>query len=537
MERKERSRTRTTRGSRNEDRSSIYSVSSPNSLTSYDDSASAEERRIDYAEKRMDRLKEQIEKQRGHQQIIRPTAPTITMKDRFKSVFTRKSRATIQPILEEPQQTMKRKNTIKDKDCASMRDIITHERIPKKYAVYVDKQCYDARSLLRWLDQDRKLPHNKVPVDRESEVYQRVYKKVNPPMESAIEMIEPTEYIFRREDSMLKATVSNDGTHVAFDNNKREIEVWNMITKTKVAVLDISEGQVYWISWNPSDSELKVITRYVGVKYVSKLKVGYRVWNTRTWQEIPTEAKRLFSPSDPSDYHSKYTIMRITDGRELLGILVSNAFERTNGYEIYDMDTLERVTYGITSSYYNIIQNMAISPNGSYLAIDLGHKVQIIHIENRDVIAEFNTRATQSISWNCDGSKFAIQDVHFQQQNRKGSTIVMIIDMSTKRKTVEHSTSLYSTLVWHPTNERCMALLQSDRKQMVDVITINSRSIKIKRIIAGSISTSTWANHIQWIKNGGELVLNQQNRIHRWNMTGIVSGGSKKGRKPQTHKK
>lgn len=529
-------RTRTVRGSRSDDRSNIYSVSSPKSLTSYDDSVSAEERRIDYAEKRMNRLKEQIEKQQVSQQTVRPAPPTTTMKERLKSVFTRKSRATIQPILEEPQ-TAKRKHTIKDKDCGSIRDFISHDRIPKKYALYIDKQCYDARSLLQWLDQsrERKLPHTNVPVTVEQ--YQKVYMKVNPPLESAIEIIDPSEYTFRMNNSMIRATVSNDGTRVAFYNNHREIEVWNMLTKSKVATLDVQEGDIYWMSWSKADTELQVLIRYLGVKYVTQLKVEYRVWNTRTWQKVPTEATRLFTATNPKDVHRKYTITYTTDGRELLGILVSNVSNRTNGYEIYDMNTLERVTYGFTSSYHNIIHSMAPSPDGTRTAIDFGHKVQIINNASKEVIAEFNTRSVQSISWNCDGTKLAIQDVLFSSQNRRGSTIVTIIDVPTNRKLTEHSMQLYSTLLWHPTNERCMALLQSDRKEMVDVMTINSRSIKIKRIIAGAISTTTWSNQLQWIKNGDELVLNQQNRIYRWGMTGIVSGGSKKGRKPQTHKK
>lgn len=55
----------------------------------------------------------------------------------------------------------KQKIAISNEDCADMEDTISKERIPKKYAIYLDKQCYDARNLWKWAQENKNVPHNR----------------------------------------------------------------------------------------------------------------------------------------------------------------------------------------------------------------------------------------------------------------------------------------------------------------------------------------------------------------------------------------
>lgn len=60
---------------------------------------------------------------------------------------------------------------IRNKDCAGVEDTISQDRIPKKYAIYIDKQCYDARHLWTWAKTNRTVPHTRrVLTDQEMEL-------------------------------------------------------------------------------------------------------------------------------------------------------------------------------------------------------------------------------------------------------------------------------------------------------------------------------------------------------------------------------
>jgi hypothetical protein len=80
----------------------------------------------------------------------------------------------------------KAKVTFNDKDCAYMEDTIMGEEIPKKYAMYFDRYCYDARELLKWVRMhpiNPTLPHNRQPLT--SEDVKRIEKKGNAPSSTA----------------------------------------------------------------------------------------------------------------------------------------------------------------------------------------------------------------------------------------------------------------------------------------------------------------------------------------------------------------
>lgn len=517
-------RTRTTRGSlgterSGAERSELYSISSAKSQTSNDASLTAEERRIESAEKRFIKLKDQV----ANLTSVQPSKATFST--RLRSIFTSR-RVRIHPVPEN-----KMKNTIKDKDCASMRDFVMHERIPKKYAMYIDKQCYDARNLLRWLEQneERRLPHTNVPITPEQ--YQKVYQKVHSSSMTSLEIIQPSKQMFRNYDVMVNPVVREDGNLIAFQNQDNQIEIWEWdVTnkkKSKRATLDISKGGVYWMGWEKNAEEFKAIIRNVGIQ------VQYRAWDTSTWQPKQTNVSQLLASTSANHIRVKYIVQD-----NFLGIISSNRTERTNVYEIWDMTTLERIISGTTNTYRNVILHIAINPLGTHVAVDFGHKVVIIEVATRNAINEIRIQqGIQSISWNSTGDRIAIQNVFFHPATRKGSTVITIFNILTGQKEFEHTTSIYPTLVWHPTKDRTFAVLHADRKQLIDIFSINSRSAKIQRIIVGAINTSTWSNQIQWIKNGNAITLCQHDRVYQWDVTGMVSGGGKKRSNPHVHPK
>ena len=63
-----------------------------------------------------------------------------------------------------------------DKDCAGHDDIISLMPIPKRFAVIVEKQCYDARYLKEWITTKKTIPHTKSNIGNDSDLYKKIVK-------------------------------------------------------------------------------------------------------------------------------------------------------------------------------------------------------------------------------------------------------------------------------------------------------------------------------------------------------------------------
>ena len=503
--------------------SEVRSVSSANSQTSRDIGSDTADRRIESAEKRFERLKEQIQQQ-SSTAITTAIPPPTTMKSRLKSIFTIRKKAAIQPIMELPRNT--KKSIIKDKDCGSMRDFISHERIPKKYAIYIDKQCYDARHLLEWLSHDRNLriPHTNVKVTPAQ--YQRIEKKASAFREFLINEVQPQEFVFRQRNPMYHPTISNDGRFVAFDNLNEKVEVWDLLNKKKLAELDLfTNGEVSWMQWNDDGTQLKALVK---IRRSSRLHVVWRVWNTQTWK-LDSSISFIYynwETGVPTDY-----VIHQTKDIDYMAVITSKKARRssnfetlstTNSVEVWDLTHNQKL---LERSFKQpeIIYDVALCEDK--IALNMGSTIIVMNtkVEQPDKTILANV---QDMKWNCNGTLLAIMEPISEGGTEVRKTMVTILNPTTSQKLLQYKTSMNPSLSWHPTKENLFALSHSTSHRVIDIFDTSMK--KIQRIVVGSEQGNSWLNQLQWTKNGSQITttFHRNFMIYMWDIDALLQGGA-----------
>jgi hypothetical protein len=507
----------------------VRSVSSANSQTSNDIGSDTADRRMESAEKRFERLKEQIQQRSSTvmSQEASQVPPRTTMKNRLKSIFTIRKKAAIQPIME-PRNT--KKTTIKDKDCGSMRDFISHERIPKKYAIYIDKQCYDARNLLQWLSHDRnmRLPHTNVTVTPEQ--YQRIKKKAIVHHNFKINEIHPRTYEFEKHSIMNKPAISKDGRFIAFDNSYEKVEIWDLHNKKQVNELDLfTNGEIFWMEWSEDGTQVKALVKS---RYSNRLRVQWKIWDTKTWKlnysvnyishewETGLPINYIVDHANGIDY-----LAVITNKKERRSI-DHRIMKETNGIEIWDLTHDEKImqkTFARPETIYSV------SLRQGKLAINMGSSVIVMDITSNEPPKVVLTNV-QNILWNCNGSLLAILEPTFEPQTGIEKTMVTILKPFTSQKIVQYKTSHQPSLSWHPNKENIIAISHYDSQRFIDIVDTASKTIQ--RITVGTAQGNPWSNQLQWTKHGQQIVSTYRSEglfgrnfmVYRWDVYSSTGG-------------
>lgn len=247
----------------------------------------------------------------------------------------RKSASAASPILSQSDRS-------KDHKCAGEDDPILFEEIPEERAMYIEKSCYDAKSLLEWVERSHnfQLPHNKNVIS--NELMAQIKKKANPQQNAS-----PSSR------SSARSRGSTQHPEMAERYNlrdlstlmQREAESVKSSTKNLFGTVEFDDTTTYNIvSWSPAGDKISSIDKNntLVIRTVGDMSRSLDDWQRLKWDEAKSQISCLAWSPDGS---------LIAVGTENTGVYVIKASDGKRASRLKVKKPLfgESISYPISS--------------------------------------------------------------------------------------------------------------------------------------------------------------------------------------------
>lgn len=144
---------------------------------------------------------------------------------------------------------------IKNKDCANLQDPISYMRIPKKYAIYIDKQCYDARMLKEAIEKNKVIPLSNRKQISSTELNTISMKAMGIGKGTGMK-IPPMILLEDSTDIRYNLYWSLDNTKIAGGTWDYIIKIWNAKTGKILKKLKAHDLTINIIAWSPDGTKI-----------------------------------------------------------------------------------------------------------------------------------------------------------------------------------------------------------------------------------------------------------------------------------------
>lgn len=184
-----------------------------------------------------------------------------------------------------------------------------------------------------------------------------------------------------------KIAFSPDGHYLASADPNGRLNLWEMPSATLIRTNQAHAGRLWGLLFSPNGRQI----------YTGGLDCTLREWDGRTGKFLRTMLKNT------SSFSIWYSTMVIApDGRFL--VILDDAGDLRQ-YWIQD----NRLSEALPLPFKEIIQKVAISPDGRHLAVTWDNGIFIYDLETRQVVAQYEWDGNQ-IAYSPDGRLLAIAD-------------------------------------------------------------------------------------------------------------------------------
>lgn len=385
-----------------------------------------------------------------------------------------------------------RKQEINDKDCTNMQDPVSLDRIPKKYAIYIDKQCYDARILHEAVKTSFKLPHNRRYI-----TYDELYK-----IEDKANGIKK----LRGHTAEIKSVAfSPDGTKIVSGSRDRTVKIWNVRTGTVIHTLQGHTAKVISVDWSPD-----------GTKIASGGSEDrtIQIWNADTGEIYKT--LQIVRNSNKSGTVNEIAFS--PDGTKLSSCIADGTvkiWDITSGISIKTLRD-NRKNHNILSA--------AWSPDGTKIVCGSNQNGSI---QIRDVMSGAALKTFQdqkgpvvSIAWSPDGSKIvsahAFNKIHIWDANT-GENLTILDNGTDSLRSVAWSPD--GTKIASGGDDRTIRIWNANTGEVLKILTINENNIR-------RIFSTIWSPNGTKIASGSE-----DENVRIWDVSDLAQIGGKRRRR------
>jgi hypothetical protein len=379
---------------------------------------------------------------------------------------------------------LKPNTTITDKDCRNMEDPISKDRIPKKYAIYLDTQCYHAQHLWTWVKDKGTVPHNRRKVT--SEEYEKIEKlaKLAKPKQHSSATAPTTaprerqehplseRYISQRytvsyhvlhgPDDITGMSMSPDGRYIAYGIKRGDIVIRESTNNFRIVDTVNTPPDMVAVAWRPDGTEIAAV---FGISEPTLMTCAFAHGRVRNRSSFPTvyratsvayshDGLRVFVGLGqhgikgyahnnmyypPYDYHIPASIVASDSGRKF-----AVCSPQTNVITVGELgfDQFRRGAFDLpNSSRVTPTKHMAWHANNRILAEADDKEVRVYDVNMRNIAYTYqapedvviqgirwlpNGNEIQLVLWNNDGSRTLpfeqrLRIVHFTPQMRGGA--------------------------------------------------------------------------------------------------------------------
>jgi WD40 repeat protein len=532
------------------------SVQSLSSAASSPDRSLDEEQRMQKAAKRFSKLQEQVKEEEIRKQ---------NNEKRFQKIMK-----DVRANIERKNPQKHKKVTIKDKDCADMEDTIMKDIIPKEYAIHLDQQCYDARTLWTWMQKHDTIPHSRNKLTQEQRA--RIQSKHAAWLaKQAKSPATPKSSSSSSIDSQSRFSSSRASTFPDLSRTPSSVASSSADSRSTENDLGFLRNDDIEESISISENTMAMAMHPNGLKFVSAPMQGTGfVERGSPFNVIGIPSLRVEGVVEAMAYNK--------DGRKLaIWIRVPIRDEVDYYFQVYDTSTWAQLQHIMLDDTYPV-SCAAWSPDGSVIAAGTktsGRLLLYSATRGRGLVKAITWEPRKDIhcvAWSPDGRHLLAgiqgiraalvwktdtwrkteyptrQDVTSVCWKPQGNYFicgsgrrVYLFDVRNQIVTT-HEVSEYdydiSCLAWNPTRPQIAVLFYRDRDRLPTVyVTDISRGLNgmvVKMMTLGTQPNLT-ADYVQWSPDGNHLIYlvnsdteRERSYMYKWRVNDVtnIRGGA-----------
>lgn len=408
--------------------------------------------------------------------------------------------------------------TIKDKDCANTEDPVSYNRIPKKYAIYIDKQCYDARVLYQSIQINKRIPLNNRMNITDDEI-EKIMKKAG--------LLSPllVKTLRGHMDDVSCVSWSPNGKMIASGSSDNTIKIWNASSGDLLKTLTIPNHEKYvWsVSWSPDSKNLVSASTY-DTRDIHLLHIWDIKWNiiSKTLIDYRYVDKTKRFNDDQYIFHNA---VWSPDGTKI----ASNSWDT----KIYIWDVQSRKPLHImeeTEIHPAEFGKIIWSPDSTKIASSTSWNTSTIHIwdvlTGKLVKKIIKQRLCNDMAWSPDSTKIVSSILSNEEDDNVEHAIIWDVNSGTELMALKDADDQIDDMCavsWSPDGK--MIIFTMIKYLLIWDINSNTTS-KIK-CHDDEITSVSWSPDSKKIVSGSV-----DNTIRIWNITLNQSGGKNIKRKP-----